>query len=56
MRTSTSRDAPLPRDGGMSLAGVIHGKPKRTMFNDGSGPRPRDHVNEQFRAPAPDIL
>ena len=40
----------------MGLAGVIRGKPVRTMISDRSAPCPRDHVNRQFRAPAPDML
>jgi len=40
----------------MSLAGVIRGKPVRTTISDRSAPCPRDHVNRQFRAPAPDRL
>jgi len=40
----------------MSLAGVIRGKPVRTTISDRSAPCPRDHVNRQFRAPAPDML
>ena len=40
----------------MSLAGVIRGKPMRTTISDRSAPCPRDHVNRQFRAPAPDML
>ena len=40
----------------MGLAGVIRGKPVRTTISDRSAPCPRDHVNRQFRAPAPDRL
>ena len=40
----------------MSLAGVIRDKPVRTTISDRSAPCPRDHVNRQFRAPAPDML
>ena len=40
----------------MGLAGVIRGKPIRTTISDRSAPCPRDHVNRQFRAPAPDML
>ena len=40
----------------MGLAGVIRGKPMRTTISDRSAPCPRDHVNRQFRAPAPDML
>jgi putative transposase len=41
---------------GMDLAGVIRGKPVRTTISDRSVPCPRDHVNRQFRAPAPNML
>ena len=40
----------------MGLAGIIRGKPVRTTISDRSAPCPRDHVNRQFRAPAPDML
>ena len=40
----------------MGLAGVIRGKPVRTTISDRSAPCPRDHVNRQFGAPAPDML
>ena len=40
----------------MGLAGVIRGKPVRTTIGDRSAPCPSDHVNRQFRAPAPDML
>ena len=40
----------------MGLAGVIRGKPVRTTISDRSAPCPRDHVNRQFRVPAPDML
>lgn len=40
----------------MGLAGVIRGKPVRTTVSDRSTPCPRDHVNRQFHAPAPDML
>ena len=40
----------------MGLAGVIRGKPVRTTISDRSAPCPHDHVNRQFRAPAPDML
>ena len=40
----------------MGLAGVIRGKPVRTTISDRSAPCPRDHVNWQLRAPAPDTL
>lgn len=40
----------------MGLAGVIRGKPVRTTISDKAAPCPRDHVNRQFHAPAPDRL
>jgi transposase InsO family protein len=40
----------------MGLAGVIRGKPVRTTISDRSAPCPRNHVNRQFRAPAPNML
>ena len=40
----------------MGLAGVIRGKPVRTTISDRSAPCPRDHVNRQFCAPAPNML
>ena len=40
----------------MGLAGVIRGKSVRTTISDRSTPCPRDHVNRQFRVPAPDML
>jgi putative transposase len=39
----------------MGLAGVIRGKPVRTTISDKAAPRPRDHVNRQFFAPAPNM-
>ena len=42
--------------GDMGLAGVIRGKPVRTTVSDKAAPCPRDHVNRQFNAPAPDRL
>ncbi len=41
---------------GMGLRGVIRGKTTTTTFSDTSMPCPRDKVNRQFRAPAPNIL
>ena len=41
---------------GMGLQGVIRGKPVRTTISDKAAPCPRDHVNRQFRAPAPNML
>ncbi|MEG3169970.1 IS3 family transposase [Sphingomonas sp. LB3N6] len=40
----------------MGLAGVIRGKPVRTTISDKTTPCPRDHVNRQFFAPAPNRL
>ena len=42
--------------GGMGLHGVIRGKPVRTTVPDKAAPRPQDHVNRVFRAPAPNVL
>ena len=44
----------LMRD--MGLQGVIRGKPVRTTIGDKTAPCPRDHVNRQFHAPAPNRL
>ena len=46
--------ARLMRD--MGLAGVIRGTPVRTTVSDKAAPCPLDHVNRQFRAPAPNVL
>ena len=40
----------------IGLASVIRGKPVRTTVSDRSAPCPRDQVNRQFGAPAPDML
>ena len=40
----------------MGLAGVIRGQPVRTTISDKTAPCPRDHVNRQFYAPAPNML
>ena len=40
----------------MGLTGVIRGKPARTTISDKTAPCPRDHVNRQFHAPAPNRL
>jgi len=40
----------------MGLRGVIRGKPVRTTISDKAAQCPRDHVNRQFHAPAPDRL
>ena len=44
----------LMRD--MGLQGVIRGKPVRTTFSNKAAACPRDHVNRQFHAPAPNML
>jgi putative transposase len=41
---------------GMGLAGVIRGKPVRTTVQDKAVPCPMDHVNRNFKAPAPKVL
>ncbi|MGA9658334.1 MAG: IS3 family transposase [Asticcacaulis sp.] len=41
---------------GLGLHGVIRGKPVRTTISDKAAPCPLDHVNRQFRAPAPNRL
>ncbi len=41
---------------GMSLRGVIRGKPVKTTLQDKGLPCPLDHVNRQFRAEQPDML
>ncbi len=40
----------------MGLEGAVRGKPVRTTVSDRSAPCPRDKVNRQFRAPAPNLL
>lgn len=35
---------------------MIRGKPMRTTISDKTAPCPRDHVNRQFYAPAPNML
>ena len=40
----------------MGLAGVIRGKRVRTTISDKAAPCPRDHVNRQFYATAPNML
>jgi putative transposase len=42
--------------GEMGLQGVIRGKPVRTTISDKAAPCPQDHVNRQFRTPAPNML
>ena len=40
----------------MGIQGVIRGKPQKTTIPDPALPCPRDKVNRQFRAPAPNRL
>jgi transposase InsO family protein len=40
----------------LGLHGVIRGRPVRTTVSDKAAPCPLDHVNRQFRAPAPNRL
>jgi putative transposase len=40
----------------LGLQGVVRGKPIRTTMQDKAAPRPLDHVNRQFHAPAPNML
>ena len=40
----------------MELQGVIRGKPVRTTLSNKAAPCPLDHVNRQFKAPAPNRL
>jgi putative transposase len=40
----------------MGLQGVVRGQPMRTTLSDKAAPCPRDHVNRQFHAPAPNVL
>jgi transposase InsO family protein len=40
----------------MGLQGVIRGKPVRTTVSNKAAPCPKDHVNRQFHAPAPNML
>ena len=40
----------------LGLRGAIRGKPIRTTVSDKKAPCPLDHVNRQFKAPAPDRL
>ena len=42
--------------GELGLQGVIRGKPVRTTVPDKAAPRPLDHVNRVFHAPAPNRL
>ena len=41
---------------GMGLRGAVRGKVVKTTISDTSAPCPRDKVNRQLRAPAPDML
>jgi len=41
---------------GLRLQGVIRGKPVRTTISNKAAPCPLDHVNRQFKAPAPNRL
>ena len=41
---------------GMGLRGAVRGKAVKTTIPDTSVPCPRDKVNRQFRAPAPNML
>ena len=40
----------------MGIQGVVRGKPRKTTIPDPALPCPRDKVNRQFRAPAPNTL
>jgi transposase InsO family protein len=40
----------------LGVRGAIRGKPLRTTVSDKKAPCPLDHVNRQFKAPAPDRL
>jgi transposase InsO family protein len=40
----------------MGLKGIIRGKPHRTTYSDKAVPCPLDHVNRNFKAPAPNRL
>ena len=40
----------------MGLEGIIRGKPIRTTVSDKAAPRPLDHVNRPFHAPAQNML
>ena len=40
----------------MGLHGVIRGRSVKTTVQDKSVPCPLDHVNRQFKAPAPNVL
>jgi transposase InsO family protein len=38
------------------IEGAVRGKPLRTTFSDKAAPCPRDHVNREFQAAAPNRL
>jgi transposase InsO family protein len=38
------------------IEGAVRGKPLRTTFSDKAAPCPRDHVNREFQASAPNRL
>jgi transposase InsO family protein len=40
----------------MGIKGIIRGKPVKTTISDQAAPCPLDHVNRQFRVPAPNRL
>jgi transposase InsO family protein len=40
----------------LGIQGVVRGKPQKTTRPDKALPCPRDKVNRQFRAPAPNVL
>ncbi len=40
----------------MGIQGIIRGKPQKTTIPDKKLPCPLDHVNRQFRVPAPNML
>ena len=40
----------------LGIQGVVRGKPQKTTRQDKALPCPRDKVNRQFRAPAPNVL
>ncbi len=40
----------------MGLAGAVRGRPVKTTISNRAAPCPDDHVNRQFRAPAPNML
>ncbi len=40
----------------LGIQGVTRGKPHKTTYSNKAAPCPRDHVNRQFNAPAPNML